>query len=100
MGEESKETIYRSMKRLYKNYVRMARRRNVFWEISIELFAKLTSSECAYCGAKPAQISRAYRYNGLDRKDHRKGYLIDNVVPSCKECNWIKGRSLSYDEMK
>lgn len=50
--------------------------------------------KCHYC-------SGVLEYKGcaLDRKDNKIGYLLDNVVPCCKECNRLKGPSLSYEEM-
>jgi hypothetical protein len=88
------------MKRLYKHYVRMCRRKNVFWELSVEQFHKLTSAPCIYCEKPPLQISRAYKYNGIDRLDPKRGYVPANVAPCCKECNWIKGDRLTSEEMK
>ena len=99
MPAPSKESVHRSMKRLFKNYVRMCRRRNVFWELTLEQFQSLTSGKCAYCGTDPAQVSRSYKYNGIDRKDNLKGYSPGNCVPACKGCNFLKGDRLSFDEM-
>jgi len=52
---------------------------------------------CFYCGSEPVNICRSktgngdFRYNGLDRVDNTKGYIMGNVVPSCPICNWAKG---------
>ncbi len=88
------------MRRLYKNYIRMCARRNVFWNVTIEEFHRLTSLPCHYCSKKPSQKARHYTYNGLDRLDPKKGYELPNLVPCCKECNWIKGDRLAVDEMQ
>lgn len=89
-------------KRAYAVYVRNARYRNYEFEISLEQFLELSQKECYYCGAGPSNISRNqsnngdYIYNGLDRMDNSKGYLIDNVVPCCFTCNIAKaGKSIS-----
>lgn len=87
------------MRRLFKRYVTYCRKRNVFWELTLEQFHKLTSSECVYCHRAPTQISRAYKYNGIDRKDPLKGYTVDNCAACCGPCNFLKGNRLSYDEM-
>jgi hypothetical protein len=98
MGPADKLSILRSMRRLHRRYVKVCQRGNKYWEISVEDFHRLTSSDCHYCGKPPMQISRTYKYNGLDRKNSQKGYQLENVVPCCKECNFIKGRELTYDE--
>ena len=36
-----------------------------------------------------------YLYNGIDRKDNYKGYVIDNCLPCCTICNKSK-RDLDY----
>lgn len=98
MASPTKESLYRSMKRLFKNYIRMCARRNVFWNISVEQFHEITSKSCFYCDRPPEQISRSYKYNGLDRVDHKKGYELANIVACCKSCNWIKGDRLTSEE--
>lgn len=87
------------MRRLYKKYIQTCRRRNVFWELTVEQFHKLTSQPCVYCGKAPAQISRNYIYNGIDRINHYQGYVLANCATACVECNFIKGTRLTYDEM-
>lgn len=36
----------------------------------------------------------------IDRKENDRGYVEDNVVPCCFNCNRIKGSFFSSDEMK
>jgi len=43
------------------------------------------------------QYASPYIYNGLDRIDNEKGYLLDNVTPCCKICNQAK-HALSLDD--
>lgn len=84
--------------RLLHTYKANATRRNLGWGLTADEFRKLTSMPCHYCGVAPAQTARpagktdtgSYIYNGLDRKDNGRGYTPDNVVPCCKECNFIK----------
>jgi hypothetical protein len=42
---------------------------------------------CVYCGA-PAPADNA---QSIDRLDSAKGYIPENIVPSCRECNLLKG---------
>lgn len=93
-------TVRASLKRLHRQYVRVCKRKNVYWEISLEDFQRLTSQPCTYCNKPPLQKSRTYVYNGLDRMDPRFGYTLDNVAPCCKECNGIKSNRLTPEEMK
>lgn len=86
--------------RLYSNYQRRAKERNLIWNIGQEEFLELTSRECFYCGLKPSQIihrtkknkyNGSYTYNGIDRVNNALGYEPNNCVPCCKACNWHKG---------
>jgi hypothetical protein len=100
MASPTKESVHRSMKREYKRYVRDCRRRNIFWELTIEQFHTLTSSNCTYCGRAPAQKARNYTYNGIDRLNSDQGYTLGNCAPCCKECNGIKSNRLNPEEMR
>lgn len=83
-----------------KGYIRNCARRNIFWNLTLEAFKELTSQPCIYCGCAPAQKSRSYTYNGIDRIEHKKGYELPNCVPSCGTCNFIRGTRLTFEEMK
>lgn len=92
---------WKSMRRLYRQYFKNCERKNLFWDLSVEDFARITSSKCTYCDRIPAQKSRSYTYNGIDRQDNTKGYSLSNCVPCCKECNFIKrDLRLSIGEMR
>ena len=57
---------------------------------------------CHYCN-KEIFWSSSYKdkskpYN-IDRKDNRLGYSKENCVVCCWDCNFIKGRFFSYEEM-
>lgn len=90
-----------SFNQLYKNYSWGAKQRGYEWSISKELFRQLTSNVCIYCGEIPSTIkihkrsdgsfSIPYMYNGLDRVNNAEGYTINNVVPCCSMCNYMKG---------
>ena len=93
------------LNRLYKNYKASANTRKLEFAISKEAFANLTKLNCFYCGVEPRSISAPvstktsslnavenskYIYNGLDRVDNSKGYVLDNVVTCCEYCNRAK----------
>lgn len=51
--------------------------------LSLQDFISTIYKNCYYCGI-------LNRYNGIDRIDSNKGYLMDNVVPCCTHCNRAK----------
>lgn len=86
-----------NFKRLFGTYAHSAIKRGFAFAITRDDFKRLTSSPCHYCGAAPAQVCNynpqsfgPYFYNGLDRVENDKGYLLDNVVPCCYQCNVAK----------
>jgi hypothetical protein len=101
----SKENGVSNLNQLYNTYKNQARLRGYEWLINIDDFALLTKQDCYYCGAAPKQeiiksnISgdRILLYNGLDRLDNDKDYLIDNVVTACGVCNIAK-REMSFTD--
>ena len=67
----------------------------------------LIYNDCHYCGAPPlhsdtlgqgrwSRQSVALR-NGIDRKDSAQGYHLNNCVPCCSTCNYMK-REMSYNK--
>ena len=66
------------------------------WKLSEDEFYRISQMDCYYCGEKPTQIKKStnntgdFIYNGIDRIDSKKGYIINNVVPCCRKCNVAK----------
>lgn len=91
--------------KLYSNYRRDAIKRGYCFELSLAQFETLLQKSCYYCGDLPnnsikhptASYIDDYKYNGIDRVDNTKGYILDNVVTCCKMCNMAK-RTMSKDE--
>lgn len=89
--------------RLFYYYKKGAKRKNLEFELTIEQFERLTKSNCFYCGVKPSnsmlnevikkRMNGDYIYNGIDRVDNTRGYVIDNVIPCCSKCNYMKNSS-------
>ena len=83
-------------------YEYSAKERGLEFNLSRETFEHLTASNCTYCGVEPLQFQTRFsefKYNGIDRVDNTKGYVIENCVPCCKTCNRMKD-TLSLDEFK
>ena len=86
---------------IYASYRLRAFKRQLNFNISKSQFKNLITQNCHYCGSEPANIkivrTQTFIYNGLDRIDNERHYTIDNVVPCCKVCNFMK-RSLSVSD--
>lgn len=80
---------------LFSTYRCSAENRGINFELPKDDFRMLTKQNCFYCGSSPFStykpaLSGGYLYNGVDRRDNRLGYTVENVVPCCKFCNWMK----------
>lgn len=91
-----KEFGLASFNNLFNGYRQEAKRRNLEFKIDEDLFKLLSKQKCFYCGCEPYQVQKNlwnngnYIYNGIDRLDSNKGYIKDNVVPCCGQCNRSK----------
>jgi hypothetical protein len=96
----------------YRSIQRGAEKRRIEFSLTKGQVRELNQRPCYYCGCPPSQIYNgtraksvtaagrlhaAYTYNGVDRVDNTKGYTIDNCVPCCKVCNWMKS-DLPYED--
>ena len=70
----------------YRNYERTAELKNLDFELSFEEFCEIVQEKCYYCG----EFSENKKFIGIDRKDQKQGYVIDNCVSSCEMCNMMK----------
>lgn len=84
-----------------KNIIKIAKK---YWKenysdgLSFEDFLLLSQENCFYCSQCPSNnIKNIFIYNGIDRIDSNKSHIIENVVTSCKYCNYAK-RELSFTE--
>lgn len=83
---------------LYSTYKRNALKRDYEFKLTKEEFYTLTKQNCYYCGCIPSnkvkyygkKNSPPYVYNGVDRLNNDMGYVLDNSVPCCKQCNIAK----------
>lgn len=84
-----------SANQLFARYRLGARKRGYAINLTKKQFLTLTKQNCHYCGVEPRQVRRAnsaspYIYNGVDRVNNDKGYVLGNVVACCKICNHAK----------
>ena len=93
-----KDRTIPALNRLFYTYKRNSKIKRIEFNLSINLFKKITSSRCIYCGKTPTNIVKdnikgnmsSYQYNGIDRVDNTLGYTTSNCVPCCKLCNYTK----------
>lgn len=100
------------------SYKRGAKKRNLEFVLTDVEFRNICEQNCHYCNLEPQpknhyqrrkeNIGRALpetyeeawvNLNGIDRKDNKLGYTLENSLPCCSICNWAKG-DMSYDEFK
>lgn len=84
-----------AVRELYSHYKREATvKRDLAFALDRDHFSKLVSGDCYYCGVAPLQVFKTktgtFCYNGIDRVDNDKGYIEDNVVSCCGDCNRAK----------
>lgn len=84
---------------LYRDYKVKARQRQYTFTLTETEFRTLVFDNCYYCGSAPANIKKLkswpdtfIKYNGVDRRDNKLGYSIDNCVTACYTCNQAKHR--------
>jgi len=108
-----KNRKYFIQKILYRNaIIGKSKKLKLDYNIIFEQFIELINKPCFYCGLEHSNRCKdpymnkqvdfedhTVFYNGLDRIDSSKGYLIDNVVPCCKFCNRAKS-DMTVDEFK
>lgn len=111
VGKNVSETNKRKAREKYghpglrAHYVVYSLRPQWTGEISYEMFAKLVTQPCHYCGIEGNLYITGSKRNeffgvGLDRIDSKGPYSLDNVVPCCVGCNMRKRNVFSYDEFK
>lgn len=84
----------------YNSYIgSTVKKRNIPFNLTVEEFKTLCSSNCFYCEKKPSQkmdVGRGFK-NGIDRVNNDFGYELTNCVPCCWTCNRMKGKLSNQD---
>ena len=82
--------------KIYRDYKDRARKKGLDWGITKERAMEMFTDNCFYCGSPPTRIrdipdrKGTFTYNGIDRRDSGLGYVSDNCVACCWECNDMK----------
>lgn len=74
---------------------KQARKRALEFELTQEEYIGLAESPCVYCGESYRSVG-----TGLDRVNNDVGYVLQNVMPCCPQCNKLRGDRLSPEETK
>ncbi len=71
----------------YKHQNNKINGRNLEFTLEKEEFNSIKTKPCYLCGIENSDT----HYNGIDRIDNSKGYILSNCRPCCAHCNFIKG---------
>ena len=74
-----------SVSNRFSNYKKRAKKKQIKLKLTKKQFEEITSKPCHYCGG----FSRN-NFVGLDRVDLHSNYDLDNVLPSCSMCNYMR----------
>ncbi len=94
-----KDEDYLAVSQLKARYQYDAKVRNLSFELTRQEFTYLTEQNCFYCEEEPANRHKhktpegdfyTHVYNGIDRVDNDKGYILSNCVSCCLPCNTKK----------
>lgn len=87
-------------KEIYREYKANAQKRKRDFLLTFEELNSLITGNCFYCGSEPVEVKRWMRrmhkgqppikLNGIDRIDSNKEYSVENCVPCCAMCNYMK----------
>jgi len=83
---------------LYNTYRECAKKRKLEFLIDFNQFLEIIQNTCYYCGSVPEDkrdqtdknLTRCIKANGIDRKNNKIGYILENCVACCKMCNIMK----------
>lgn len=101
-----KGPLHSLITQLYGKYRSSAKKRGHLFIITRDYFESIIFQDCHYCGRKPQSYENSAKdkrrkeklyYNGIDRKDNNVGYIVENCLPSCFNCNAAK-RDKTYEE--
>jgi len=87
----------REVGRRLKKSIAVAKKRHLSWDITLLDFQSLCLLPCHYCNNILEDRGNS-TYGALDRINNSIGYQLDNVLPSCATCNYLRGDILSVSE--
>jgi hypothetical protein len=88
---------------VFDNYRSNSKKKKIEFNLTKEELKFFILKNCYYCDSPPSRIvtrinSHAYLIcNGIDRLDNNIGYIFENCVSCCTDCNFFKNKK-SYKE--
>jgi hypothetical protein len=79
------EKRHNSYETQYDNYRRTAELKQLEFMITFDEYKEIVKNPCEYCG-----VIQERGFNGVDRIESGKGYVLDNCASCCKMCNYMK----------
>ena len=76
----------------YRAYIDSGASRNLPFTLSLHEFTSIVNKPCFYCKAYNEK-----EVHGIDRLNSKAGYILENCVPCCYRCNFMK-QDMSVDE--
>ena len=73
-----------SAESVWKMYRHKSVKRKLRFELTLEQFAEIVERPCIYCGEQ-------YEPRGIDRRNNKHGYTLENSRACCGPCNKFKG---------
>jgi hypothetical protein len=89
--------------RVYTQCKSQAKRRGIEFDVPKEHLLHYAMKKCYYCQAEPnntmklPHVDGELKYNGIDRFDSSKGYVVGNILAACWRCNSMKS-DMPFDE--
>ena len=92
---QKRKSIGGAFRELVLTYKTSARIRNLEFFLSEEQLSSLFKGDCFFCHEKPKHVvqkksGETYINNGIDRLNPNIGYVIENCVSCCAQCNKMK----------
>jgi hypothetical protein len=83
-------TPYRQASKQLSTYRRHDRQHGRDTTVDVEAIITARNASCVYCGRAAT---------GLERIDNSVGHTVENCLPCCLRCNWMRGRYISHEVM-
>lgn len=89
----------KTLKSRFRTAKGSAKKRNLEFILTFDQYSIEVIKPCYYCADyfKGNEIGTGV---GLDRVNNSKGYIIENVVPCCAHCNYLKSDIYSVEQTK
>lgn len=89
-----RQSRYRTLGQKYCHLISASKRKNSVCYITKDEYENIVKNGCYYCGIN------LYLYSGssIDKIEPDNGYVLDNILPCCGDCNTIKMNILTVRE--